>query len=317
MKRRTVFSVLSLVFTLLVFAYVALHLNWTLALAHLSAAHPGWLAAAFAFFILNYFLRTLRFHLLIHDPRVLLRRLMGVTSLYGMFNYLLPAKSGELTYVLLLNRCLRVGLADSTATLVTARFFDFGVVALCLPFVLAVFFDQLPDWLIQSSIVYCVLVALAGGLVVVWLRTGRFRTTDESTKNKLRRAVSKLVDGLRTIDDRRQYWPLWLLSLLIWGCVYTNLYLIVLSIGFAPTLVQMIVVSIILVPLTLLPVQGLANVGTHEVGWVAAYSLFGYSPELALAIAVTTHVVLFVFVLLLGALGSILLRMDKRLPREP
>jgi uncharacterized membrane protein YbhN (UPF0104 family) len=69
----------------------------------------------------------------------------------------------------------------------------------------------------------------------------------------------------------------------------------------------MIVVSIIMVPMTLLPFQGFANLGTHEIGWAAAFALFGYPETTALNIAVSSHIVLLLFVLLLGSLGVILL----------
>jgi uncharacterized membrane protein YbhN (UPF0104 family) len=60
--------------------------------------------------------------------------------------------------------------------------------------------------------------------------------------------------------------------------------------------------------MTLLPIQGFANLGTHEIGWAAAFTLFGYSKAAALNIAVSSHIIWLFFVLLLGALGLLLLR---------
>lgn len=66
---------------------------------------------------------------------------------------------------------------------------------------------------------------------------------------------------------------------------------------------QIVVVSIIMVPVTLFPIQGFANLGAHELGWVTAFTLFGYPYLDALNIAVSSHIVYVFFVLSLGLIG--------------
>jgi len=66
-----------------------------------------------------------------------------------------------------------------------------------------------------------------------------------------------------------------------------------------------------MVPLTLLPFQGFANLGTHEIGWVAAFSIFGQDSGSSLAIAVGSHIIMLLFVLILGFLGVLLLKISK------
>ena len=231
-----------------------------------------------------------------------------------MFLYLLPAKSGELSYPLLLNRRLQVSLVESTATLITARFFDFATIALFLPLVLAALWERLPTGMIVASLIFCGLVYVAVGGLLWFLRhrePGEEPTYHEQEARhrwlgRLILAQRNLVKGLRLIDQRGQYLRLVFLTTGIWLCVYANFYFIVLSMGYRLSYFEVIVVSIIMVPLTLLPIQGIANLGTHEAGWVAALALFGEPPEIALAIAVGSHTILLVFVLLLGGLGLIL-----------
>lgn len=310
-RRLSPATLLGLVLTAATIAWVAHLLDWAAARASLAGARPGWLALGLAAFALNYGLRTLRFRALGGARTVPLARLLAVTSLHGMFNYLLPAKSGEVAYVVLARRHLDVPFAEGTATLVGARFFDFAIVALALPAVLSAFYRELPGWLIASSIGYCVLVLAAAVALVAWLRrvdTDRLELDrGPPAVARLGRAFARTVAALKAIVERRRYARLWLLSAGIWLCVYANFYCIVRAVGFSPSFVEMVVVSIVLVPLTLLPVQGLANVGSHEIGWVLALSLFGHPLDDALTIAVATHVVLLCFVLLLGALGFVLL----------
>ncbi len=81
----------------------------------------------------------------------------------------------------------------------------------------------------------------------------------------------------------------------IWFCVQTNLYFIIRGLGQPITFFQTMTITIIMVPMTLLPFQGFADLGTHEIGWTAAFALFGYPETTALTIAVSSHIVLLFF----------------------
>jgi uncharacterized protein (TIRG00374 family) len=299
----------SLILTALVIVVVGLSLEWTHALQTLHQVDLGWIGWALVIFAINYWLRTIRFRLLLNRTSEGTRDLLAVTMLHGLFNYLLPAKSGELSYLVLAKRHLDISLPESAATLITARFFDFGVIALLLPFAVHQFYHEIPRWLILSSAVYCVGVLAAAALLVAYLRTAKSRPPrlERDLVTRIRNGFDRTVDSLRIIDQRRQYLRLWLVTSAIWLCVLLNYYFITASLGFDPTFSQMVVISLILIPLTLIPVQGIANVGTHEAAWIAAFTMFGYSFESALTVAVTSHVVMFAMFVLLGVVGYMLL----------
>lgn len=304
----------SAILTALVIVVVGLSLDWAHAKHTLQRIEIGPLGLAVATFAVNYWLRTIRFRLLLDKSSESIRELMGITMLHGLFNYLLPVKSGELSYLLLTKRHLDVSLSESTATLITARFFDFGVIALLLPFAVHQFYDEMPPWLILSSVAYCIVVLGAAALLVAYLRTSEVRSSrpGRDLTTRIRNGIDRTVDSLRTIDERRLYLRLWLVTCAIWGCVLFNYYFITASLGFDPTFSQMVVVSLIIVPLTLIPIQGIANVGTHEAAWVAAFTMFGYSLESSLTIAVTSHMVMFAMFVLLGIVGYAMIGMARR-----
>jgi hypothetical protein len=56
-------------------------------------------------------------------------------------------------------------------------------------------------------------------------------------------------------------------------------------------------------PLQLIPVQGVANAGNHEGGWVAGLLIVGFSAQQAVEFALTSHVILISYVLVLGLVG--------------
>jgi uncharacterized protein (TIRG00374 family) len=235
-----------------------------------------------------------------------------------MFLYLMPAKSGEVSFPLLVKNQLQIPISESTATLIAARIFDISTVALFLPAVLITFWGQIQPWIRIGSLLFVITVTL----VVVGLRWF-IRSSDGIFKKhlikpdshawilRLWQAMNRLFNSLKVIDQRKLYWRVWLVTISIWLCVQTNFYLIVHSLGYQLNFIQMIVVSIIMVPMTLLPLQGFANLGTHEIGWTAAFALFGFSQTTALNIAFSSHVVFLFFVLCLGFLGLLVLRLTK------
>jgi len=309
-------NLIGLLFSLIIIFYVVAKLDWQAVQKTFSQIDLRWLLAAFGVYLFNYILRSLRFQILLDLEKVPFRHILGITNLYGMYLYLMPAKSGELSYPILLKSRLNVPLPESTATLIAARFIDFATVALFLPAVLISFWDQIHPWVRVGALLFVGGVFLFGVGILWFVRHPASIKVSPSTKiiqgssvaMRLWRAFTKLVASLHVIDQRKQYGRLWLLTIAIWICVQTNFYFIILSLGESLNFLQMVVVSIIMVPMTLLPIQGFANLGTHEIGWVAAFALFGYSETTALNIAVSSHIVLLLFVLLLGSLGVVFLR---------
>jgi hypothetical protein len=63
------------------------------------------------------------------------------------------------------------------------------------------------------------------------------------------------------------------------------------------------IISMVMIPLTLLPLQGFANIGTHEIGWTSVLVAFNYPYKTALAIAAGSHFVLLISVLISSGLA--------------
>jgi uncharacterized protein (TIRG00374 family) len=284
---------------------VAYKLDWEATLTILMNVQWSWLGLAFAIYIFNYILRTSRFQALIYTQKAPFLKLMGVTSLYGMFNYLLPAKTGELSYIVLLNRRMHISLVETTSTLLASRYLDFAAIAVILPLILIEFWIALPLWLIYSSLGFCISMVIFT-IILYWLGRRRIEPTDRrenkraSWMAKIWKVLIDLLDGLITIYKRGNLLRLMVITIGIWMCVYTSFYLIALSLGYSMSYYQAVVISIIMIPMTLLPFQGFANLGTHEIGWVAAFAIFGEPESMALTIAFGSHVILLAFVLILG-----------------
>lgn len=304
-------NLLGAAFSLAVIAYVLATLDWQRMAATFRQINLLYVGLGFLVYLLNYVLRTLRFQALLDLKSARFQDLLGITQLYGMYLYLMPAKSGELSYPLLLKSRLGISLGSSAATLIAARFFDFAAIALLLPLALLAYWSQTPSWVRVSALTFSGLVLIVGVAALWWLGRSPYREAaapqSPGVFNRLLAGLLSTAGHMRVIHARGRYGRLWALTLGVWLCVQTNFYLITLGLGVQLSFFQVVVISLIMVPLTLLPLQGFANLGTHEIGWVAAFRVFAMPQDTALNLAVGTHFILLVFILLLGGIGAALL----------
>lgn len=322
-KRRCVITTASVLVAIAILYYVVLHLDRVALCRTFSGLQWGWLFAALSVYALNYVLRAIRFSLLLSSS-VPIMKIVPVVNLHGMLNYLLPAKSGELAFPVLLERVARVPLVESTATLLVVRFLDFAALSVFLPIVLAFIWRSLPPLVLYASLVFCGLIYLLGAASVWLLRRptlgssflDRLQAARRPLFHRILRILYEFVDELRRVGIRCGYTRPWLLTLAVWVCTFTKLYFILFSIGHQLSYLHVMIISLVTIPVSLLPLRGFANLGTHEASWVASLMLLGQTRETALAVAVGSHIVLLGFVLILGLVGVILLiglRMSHRL----
>lgn len=306
MKRNTLIYIISGILSLILLVYLLLNLDWTILKAAFSDLRWGWLGLALAAYIVNIFLRALRFSNLIYTRKVSWLDIVPVSALHNILMYLLPAKTGDVTYVFLAKERLNLSLPEGTATLLAARFYDFSVVALFLAILLPFTRDEMPSWIYQASLVYCLIVLVGALGILLFIRfspPGSEETEIPEKKNlfiRLRQAWNKFIAGLREIQAHGAHLRTALITALIWLCVYTNFYAATLSMGLPVTFYHIVLISLVMIPLTLLPLQGFANIGTHEIGWTSVLVAFQYPYETALAIAAGSHFVLLISVLVSG-----------------
>ena len=298
-------------FSLVVVTYVFSTLDLQDVTKTFSQLDWGVLLIGFGIYLLSYLLRTWRFRILLGLENVPFRKLFGLTSLYGMYLYLLPAKSGEVSYLVLLKSRLSVTYAQSTAILIVARFFDFATVAIFLPFVLIPFWEEIHTGIRFTIIIFAGLIFISIFLGLSLVRHPNLWQVllhpSTGILGRVKTSLGNLLTNLAKIDQIGRYWLLMLVTVSIWLCVQASLYIITSALGYPITFIEMLIVSVIMIPMTLLPLQGFANLGAHEIGWTAAFALFGYNQTTALSIAVNSHIVLLLFVLALGAIGQTVL----------
>ncbi|MBI3162278.1 MAG: flippase-like domain-containing protein [Chloroflexi bacterium] len=309
MKNRKLFLyIISGILSAILLAYLLLNLDWEILRVAFADIHWGWLGLALLVYILNIFLRALRFANLIYSRPVKWQDLVPVSALHNISMYLMPAKTGDVTYIFIAKNRLDLPIIEGTATLLAARFYDFSVVSFLLAVLLPFSKNDMPDWIFDSSLIFCLLTLLGAIGILLSLQFSKPKSDEEQIAERtlltrIRAAWEKFITGLREIQGHGAHGRVALLTAGIWLCVYSNFYFATRGMGLPVAFYHIAIISIVMIPLTLLPLQGFANIGTHEVGWTSVLVAFGYPYTTALTIAAGSHFVLLLSVLVGGGLA--------------
>ena len=111
--------------------------------------NPAYLLAGFALYTCSYLFRAWRFRILL-DDKVTMKDLFHIECVHNMMNNLLPARTGELSYIYLLKKVPNRTTGEGLATLVVARIFDF--IALAILFFAAVILIKNIPIFIQNAL---------------------------------------------------------------------------------------------------------------------------------------------------------------------
>ena len=91
-----------------------------------------------------------------------------------------------------------------------------------------------------------------------------------------------------------------LLSLGIWTAVGVCLFCTARAVGLSLSIGDIWLLITIQLPLQLIPIQGFANAGNHEGGWITALMIIGIPATDGLKFALVSHTLLLSYVLALG-----------------
>lgn len=260
-------------------------------------------------YVSYYIFLTLRFDTLIHSQKTPFINLLGITSVHNMLNNLLPARSGELSYIYLMKKRFDLRGSEGVATLLVARIMDF--IAIFFYFILASLFIlniKSTSILAVSSTVFMIF------LLVLLFRLQHIADTAVSLLDRVSfsplasfsgtlaekgRAVSA---SIKTMSAGGQYLKSFAFTVLIWGLRNFMLYFIVFSMGISVEFWEVVFAATAMFVMVSLPIQGVAAFGTLEAGWVAGFMLVGVDKEVAISTAFAFHIILLTYTVTLGFL---------------
>ena len=278
---------------------------------------PAYLLAGFFLYVGCYLFRTLRFYYLL-DKKITIRELFPIVCLHNMINQILPAKTGELSYIYLIKKVHNRTIGEGVATLFLARMFD--MISISVLFLVS-FILVLPSLTANQGVVYTVIIVLVIfiGMLFLFLYKAQFclkivsaflsfihASTTKSGDFILRQGAETVTALERTRSGGKySYLVLFGSSLGIWGALYSFTIVLLLAMNIQLSLPAMIFACSFGFMTAILPIQGIGNFGTFEAGWTAGFLSVGLPAELAISTGFSYHIINLLFNILLGLFGYV------------
>ena len=279
---------------------------------------PWFFLSGLILYMLSYFFRTLRFHILL-NREIELKNLFNIVCVHNMMNNILPARTGELSYIYLLKKHHDIKVGEGIATLLGARLFDFIVVSMFF-FASALTSEDLfvsnrteLVWIIILffilNVVFLIVLLYFGipFLNLVSMFFGRIGWQKKQSVDLILRKGFEAVKSFEKIKSRSVSFWVFLSSILNIGLNYLLIYIILYGMNIHLPFQKVVIGATIIMATSLLPIYGIGGFGTTEGVWTLVFVPLGLSLQTAIISGFSYHIITWFYFLIAGGYGFICL----------
>jgi len=256
-----------------------------------------WAVAGLGCYWINYLFRSMRFCTISENSLQLWPDAIKATCLHGLATYMLPFRAGDLTLPAILKSINNTSWTEGGRILIKSRILDistlgFWMICAALFTRVQIPFSYRAGWSALG------LVMLVSPLMINWLLSSGLRMTSS--------LFSKHILQFQTVS--KITWQEVIQSLGIWMGIGGCLFCAARAVGLPLSLGGAVFLISVQLPFQLIPIQGFANAGNHEGGWIAALTILGIPASSGLVFALASHALMFVYVVSLWVVSLVLRR---------
>lgn len=332
-KKQIFFRVLNIVIVVCFGIFLVYYLLSRINISDIKQALLGMykptLIGALAVLLLSNLFRAYRKNILVGSDRIGMGDMFLVAMIRNAFNMVLPARTGEISYVYVLTRRFMFPLEIGVSTLMVVMIFDLVIVFSLI--LIAVVIVGINTYTISSiSVIAVAVVLLAVSLLILFYLSNiidlvlivyrkllaRFKVSE---KKLIFRIYKKLLDiniNLRLIKVRRIYWKVYLSSIATRVLKFTSYYLIIHAIlspmgyTFSDLNYWVILLATVAAEISaVLPTHALAGFGTYEGAFALAFIMLGFKENISIIVGFSYHLVVLLFTVILGIIAMIIISM--------
>lgn len=267
-----------------------------------------WIIIGFLFFLMAIFFRALRWQLLIKSKKVKVVNLIQITIFHSFFGSLLPARSGELSYIYLLKKRENISVAEGIATLLIARIFDLLIIIISLLITGLILTNILPGFMKLIFIIAIILIFLIILFLIFLTKICKIffnfiKKTKLSKFNLVSLVLNKSEEIIRNLDiikSFQTYLFCFIISLISWISLYFVNYFLIKGLAIDLNYFEVIFGTTFVQFITMIPIQGFLNFGTFEAGWTLGFIIIGLNKELTIISGLLIHLLTVLYLLILS-----------------
>ncbi len=277
----------------------------------LEGADRTLLAAAFAAFFLDALFRAIRLAVLVPDARDhSATGVLRVVALQGIYSMVIPARLGEVAYMVLLNRMLGLRPGAAVANVIYQRICDLVVGMMLFGAAVAIVID----WNLLQPIVVVMMILALCGVVALWMRLeqaleflGRLIVRWPGRRWRISQTVLRTVlqarrwANLTTEPGRRA--RVLVHTVLQWVCSLLAVAFLLLAFRQDMSVAELLFVGVGFQFVAAIPVYAIGGFGVAEAGLAGLLLILGYPLDVAASLSIAVRFLIFaspfaVFVLL-------------------
>lgn len=292
----------------------------------LTTINPVYLVIGFIIYLCSYIMRALRFFRLL-NKQVHIKCLFPIVCLHNMLINLLPARTGEFSYIYLLKKISKRPAAEGFATLIIARIFDFIIIVvffISISFFMNEINPELLDVVVFAAAFLFLIISFLFFLLMFGFKflnlINIFFSFIKIEKywviqsiNKKSAEIIKYFEDFKSLSTK-EHVSIIAISLGIWLLTYALMYSLSIAMNIQLNWIQILFASSFSIFSTILPIQGIAGFGTVEMGWAIGFIAVGLSKEMAISTGFGFHIIILIYNLILGMAGYLYLNKIKKKP---
>jgi glycosyltransferase 2 family protein len=282
-------------------------------IASFSAINPVFIIIGFVVYICSFYINALRFHFLLRKE-VKVSDLFNIVCVHTFMNNLLPARTGEVSYIYLIKKVCRISTGEGIASLATARIFDFLILSIFFLFSI-VFLENIPAQIsyilliIQILLIILIITLLLflyfdeQFLQILYHFIGRFRLDRYKKVQYLTRIADETIQSYKVMKTHHILWNTLATTIGEWLVMYLLYGIFLYSFNIRIPLPAIILIVSVSAVLPLLPIYAIGGFGTTELTVTAFLIAFGVSSETAIVVSFGTHILGLIYCSLTGIYG--------------
>jgi hypothetical protein len=282
-------------------------------IASLSAIDPVYIILGFIIYLCSFYIQAIRFRVLLQEE-VPVSDLFNIVCIHTFINKLLPARTGEVSYIYLVKKMCRRSTGDGIASLVAARIFDFLILSIFFLFSIALLENipaQISDILLIIQVLLIILIITLllvlyfdeQFLHILYRFIEAFRLDRYKKVQYLIKIADETIQSYKVMKTHHILWKTFATTLGTWLVMYLFYGILLYSFSIrVPFPVISLIVSVVAV-LPLLPIYAIGGFGTTEVTTTAFLIAFGVSSETAIVASFGVHIIGLIYGAIAGLYG--------------
>ncbi len=332
-KKGLIFRIINIVVVVGFGAFLVYYLLGKISIGQIRDAIVGInkpsLIVALAVMFVSIFLRTYRKKILVGSERINMMDMFLVVLVRNAFNMVLPARTGELSYVYMLQRKFKFPLEVGISTLAIVLIFDLVIVfSLIVISIIVVLINKFSGsylavvFIALALLIILILVLLYFSKVVGFIVTimekilRKYRIGKNKTVQVIYKKLIDIKKNIEIIQERKIYWKVSLSSIVIRILKFVSYYLLIYAMlrpdgyTFKELNFWIIFLAVEAAEISaVLPTHALAGFGTYEGAFllilgVLGFTITGIAWE---AVAFGYHIITLTFIVILGLIAMVIL----------